>query len=111
MATQYYNEMNTIDLVNSPQWVDIFNFSQEFNHEPTEEELLEYGVYVEGNNLMKDFVLSIDRNPCTVKFRMTVEPIIGTDNYKLFVRGCAIDSTFNDFIKDVSLAIVSAISD
>ena len=111
MAYQYYNEMNTEDLLNSPQWNETYSFSQTFDHEPTEEELLEYGVYVDGTALMKDFVMSINRSPCTVKVRMKVEPIVGTDNYKLNVRGVAVDSTFNDFIKDVSLGLGYAIDD
>ena len=65
MATQYYNEMNTIDLVNSPQWVDSFNFSQEFNHEPTEEELLELiHIFKKGykETMIKDKLTSIEKD-------------------------------------------------
>ena len=40
MTYQYNNEMNTQDLINSPQWTDIFSYNHTFDHEPTEEELL-----------------------------------------------------------------------
>lgn len=105
MTYQYYNEMNSIDLIDSPQWTETFDYYHDFDHEPSEEELLEYGVYVDDNGtaLMKDFNISINRSPCTVKFRMTVLPIVGTENYRLSVRGAAIDSTLADYIENVSL--------
>ena len=107
---QYYNEMNTEDLLNSPQWTDIHSYSQDFDHEPTEEELLELGVYADGSALMKDFNMSINRTSCVVKFRMTVQPIIG-GGYRLSTRGVAIDNSFNDFINDVSTGLGYAIDD
>lgn len=111
MAYQYYNEMNTEDLINSPQWTDVFSYSQTFDHEPTEEELLELGVYVDGSALMKDFNMSVARSACVVKFRMTVQPIPATGDYKLTTRGVAIDSTFNDFIRDASLGFGYVVDD
>lgn len=111
MAYQYYNEMNTEDLINSPQWTDVFSYSQTFDHEPTEEELLELGVYVDGTALMKDFNMSVARSACVVKFRMTVQPIPATGEYKLTTRGVAIDSTFNDLIRDASLGFGYVVDD
>lgn len=111
MAYQYYNEMNTEDLINSPQWTDVFSYNQTFDHEPTEEELLELGVYVDGTALMKDFNMSVARSACVVKFRMTIQPIPATGNYKLTTRGVAIDSTFNDFIRDASLGFGYVVDD
>ena len=106
MAYQYYNEMNTEDLLNSPQWTDVFSFNHTFDHEPTEEELLEYGVYVDDRTaLMKDFDMSINRSPCTVKFRMTVQPIVGTGDYKLSVRGVAIDYGLEEYVENASIGL------
>lgn len=106
MTYQYYNEMNTDDLLNSPQWTDVFSFTHTFDHEPTEEELLDYGVYVDdGTALMKDFDMSINRSPCTVKFRMTVQPIVGTGDYKLSVRGVAIDYNLEEYVENASIGL------
>ena len=96
----YYNEIDTEALISSPQWTEAFSFNETFNHYPTESELIESGVYVEQNALIKNFTMSINGNPCNVKFRMTVEPIPGTGDYKVFTRGVSINSTFNDFIED-----------
>ena len=101
---QYYNELPTEDLISSPQWSETFSYSETFNHYPTEAELLDLGVYVEENALMKNFTMSIDGNPCSVKFRMTVEPIYGTDDYKVYPRGVSIDIGFSDFIDNALLA-------
>lgn len=101
---QYYNEINTQELISSPQWSETFSYSETFDHYPTEEELLDLDVYVEENALMKNFVMSIDGNPCSVKFRMTVEPIYGTSDYKVYPRGVSIDIGFSDFINNALLA-------
>ena len=101
---QYYNELPTEDLISSPQWTETFSYSETFNHYPTEADLLDIGVYVEGNNLMKNFTMSIDGNPSSIKFRMTVEVIPGTGEYRVFPRGVSIDSSINDFIDNTLLA-------
>ena len=101
---QYYNEIDTEALISSPQWTETFSYKETFNHYPTEADLLEIGVYAEDNALLKNFTMSIDGNPCAITVRMTVEPVVGTNNYDVFPRGISIDTSFNDFIDNALLA-------
>lgn len=108
---QYYNEIDTEALIRSPQWIEVNTWSETFNHEPTESELLELGVYVEGNSLMKNFTMSINGNPCDVKVRMTVQPVAGQEEYVVESRGVSIDISVSDFIEDCSTGLGFNIDD
>lgn len=99
----YYNELNTHDLINSPQYSEIFNdwYTIE-GHEPTEEELMDIGVYVYDGILVKYYNMSIDGNATSVQWRMTVQQIEGTNDYRVKPRGVAIDTDLDSFITSVS---------
>lgn len=101
--TQTYTDIIVESLLNSPMWAETCDYKETFDHQPSEEELLDLGIFVEDNALLKYFTLSVDGQPCTIKFRMTVfhNPI--SDQYEVTSRGAAITTNISDLIDDVAL--------
>ena len=101
--TQTYTDIIVESLLNSPMWAETCDYKESFDHQPSEEELLDIGIFVEDNALLKYFVLSVDGEPCTMKFRMSVLYNPLTEQYEVISRGAAITTNVSDLIDDVSL--------
>ncbi len=101
--TQTYTDIIVESLLNSPMWAETCDYKETFDHQPSEEELLDIGIFVEDNALLKYFTLSVDGQPCTMKFRMTVQHNLLTDQYEVTSRGAAITTNISDLIDDVAL--------
>ena len=110
---QYYQEVRVNDIVQSPQWLETLEWDKIYNNEPTEEELLEDGIFVEDSALMKNFVLSINGDPCQLKFRVSVMPIIdqGVTKYKADIRGLSISEGLREYIEDTVLGFGYTLDD
>lgn len=100
----YYNDIETSKLVNSPQFTETFNTVYYIEGEVTEEKLLDLGVYIQDNVLMKDYTMNVDGNADVVQWRMTVDKIVGQDKYEVKPRGIAIDMDLAKLIQDGSTA-------
>lgn len=106
---EYYDELEVEKLINSLEYVASFQWSVTYDHNPTESELMEDGIYVEGDHLSKNFVLNIDGKPTNTKFRISVIPV--GNEYHVKVRGFEVNRRIGDLVRDSSLGFGYTIDD